>query len=141
MSRAIVAFIVSMMIVGLAFGVVALVASMTIAIFATTMLMVSQFTARGRKLSSFSFIVLLLVFGNLLENASHLVGCLTLLKESNHLERVGRHHLVQVCKLVLVCLRLLKEDLLTLLLRCGYFHCLTEVTTLEVVEKLHSTPH
>ncbi len=37
-------------------------------------------------------------------------------------------------------LRLGKEDLLTLLLRLRYFHCLTEVTTLKVAEKLHSTP-
>ncbi len=34
-----------------------------------------------------------------------------------------------------------KEDLFTLLLRCGYIHCPTEVATLEVAEKLHSTPH
>ncbi len=37
-------------------------------------------------------------------------------------------------------LRLRKEDLFTLLLRRGYIHCLTEVVTLEVAEKLHSTP-
>ncbi len=95
---------------------------------------------RGRKMSHFLFLWLLLVLGNLLENPSHLVGHLTLLKESNHLEQVGRHSLVQVCKLVLVHLRLCKEDLLTLLLRRGYFHCLTEVATIKVAEKLHSTP-
>ncbi len=38
-------------------------------------------------------------------------------------------------------LRLRKEDLFTLLLRCGYVHHPTEVATLEVAEKLHSTPH
>jgi hypothetical protein len=69
------------------------------------------------------------------------VGCLTLLKESNHLERVGRHHLVQVSKLVLVRLRLHDEDLLTLPLHHGYFHRLMEVATLEVAEKLHLTLH
>ena len=83
----------------------------------------------------------LLVLGNLLENASRLVGCLTLLKESNHLEQVGWHHLVQVGKLVPVRLRLRKEDLLTLLLRRGYIHRLTEVVTLKVAEKLHFTLH
>jgi hypothetical protein len=95
---------------------------------------------RGRKMSRFLFLWLLLVLGNLLENASCLVGCLTLLKESNHLERVGRHHLVQVCKLVLVRLRLRKEDLFTLLLRRGYFHHSTEVASLELAEKLHLMP-
>ncbi len=91
-------------------------------------------------MSYFLFLWLLLVLGNLLENASRLVGCLTLLKESNHHERVGRHHLVQVGKLVLVHFRLRKEDLLTLLLRHGYIHCLMEVVTLKVAEKLHWTP-
>ncbi len=65
---------------------------------------------------------------------------MTLLKESNHLERVSRHHLVQVGKLVLVHLRLHEEDLLTLLMRGEYFHHLTEVATLKVAENLHSTP-
>ncbi len=90
-------------------------------------------------MSHFLFLWLLIVLGNLLKNASRLVGCLILLKESNHLEQVGRHCLVQVGKLVLVCLRLREEDLLTLLLRRGYFHCSTEVATLKIAEKLHST--
>ncbi len=94
----------------------------------------------NRKLSHFPFLQLL-VLGNLLKNASRLVGCLTLLKEGNHLERVSRHHLVQVSKLVLVRLGLREEDLFTLLLRCRYVHCLMEVTTLKVAEKLYSTPH
>ncbi len=75
------------------------------------------------------------------KNASRLVGRLTLLKEGNHSERVGKHPLVQVGKLVLVHLGLREEDLFTLLLRHGYVHRLTEVVTLEVAEKLHSTPH
>jgi hypothetical protein len=91
-------------------------------------------------MSRFLFLWLLLVLGNLLENASRLVIRLTLLKESNHLEWVNRHHLVQVNKLVLVRLRLREEDLLTFLLRCGYFHPSTEVATLKVAEKLHSVP-
>ncbi len=132
--------IVSMMIVGLAIVPVALVALIIVMIFMTMMLTVAQFMAtRGRKMSHFLLLWLLLVLGNLLENASRLVGCLTLLKESNHLEQVSRHHLVQVCGLVLVCLRLYEEDLLTLLLHRGYFHCLIEVATLEVAEKLHLT--
>jgi hypothetical protein len=87
------------------------------------------------------FLWLLLILGNLLENTSRLVGCLTLLKEGNHSERVDRHRLVQVDKLVLVRLRLHKEDLFTLLLRHEYIHHLTKVVTLEVAEKLHLTPH
>ncbi len=60
----------------------------------------------------------LLVLGDLLENASHLAGCLTLLKESSHLERISRYRLVQIGELVLVRLRLREEDLFTLLLHC-----------------------
>ncbi len=93
----------------------------------------------GRKMSHFPFLWLLLFLGNLLKNASRLIGCLTLLKESNHPERVGRHCLVQVGKLVLVHLRLREEDLFTLLLHHGYVHHSTEVVTLKVAEKLHST--
>jgi hypothetical protein len=91
-------------------------------------------------MSRFPFLWLLLVLGNLLKNASRLVGCLTLLKESNHVEQVGRHRLVQAGKLVLVRLGLHKEELLTLLLRRGFIHCSTEVATLEVAEKLHLMP-
>ncbi len=63
-------------------------------------------------MSHFPFLWLL-VLGNLLKSTSRLVSWLTLLKESNHPEQVGRHRLVQVGKLVLVRLRLCKEDLLT----------------------------
>ncbi len=87
------------------------------------------------------FFWLLLVLDNLLKNASRLVGCLTLLEEGNHLERVGRYHLVQVSKLVLVRLRLHKEDLFTRYLCRVYVHHSMEVVTLKVAEKLHSTPH
>jgi hypothetical protein len=82
----------------------------------------------------------ILILG-LIKNASCLVGCLTLLKEGNHSEWVGRHRLVQVGKLVLVHLRLCKEDMFTLLLRRAYVHHLMEVVTLKVAEKLHSMPH
>ncbi len=87
------------------------------------------------------FLWLLLVPGDLLKNTSHLVGRLTLLKEGNHSERVGRYRLVQVSELVLVRLGLRKEDLFTLLLRRGHVHHLTEVVPLKVAEKLHSMPH
>jgi hypothetical protein len=87
------------------------------------------------------FFQLFLVLSNLLKNASHLVGCLTLLKEGNHSEQVGRYHFVQVSKLVLVHLRLHEEDLLTLLLRSGYVQHSMEVVTFKVVEELHLTPH
>ncbi len=83
----------------------------------------------------------LLVLGNLLENASRLVGCLTLLEEGNHLERVSRHCLVQVGELVLVCLGLHEENLFTLLLHRWYVHRSTEVTTLKIAEMLYSMPH
>jgi hypothetical protein len=134
--------IILMMIVGLSIIVVALVALMIVRIFPTAMLTVAQFMATcDRKMSCFLFLQLLLILGNLIKNASRLVSCLTLLKEGNHSERVGRHHLIQVGELVLVHLRLHKEDLFTLLLHCGYVHCSMEVVTLEVAEKLHSTPH
>ncbi len=87
------------------------------------------------------FLRLLLFPGNLLKNTSRLVGCLTLLKEGNHSEWVGRYRLVQVGELVLVRLGLREEDLFTLLLRRGYIHHSTKVVTLKVAEKLHLTPH
>ncbi len=92
-------------------------------------------------MSCILFLWLLLVLGNLLKNASCLVGCLTLLKEGNHSERVGRHRLVQAGKLDLVRLRLHEEDLLTLLLRHGYLHCSMEVVALKVAEKLYLMMH
>jgi hypothetical protein len=131
-----------MTIVGLAIVRIVLVAPMVVAIFTTKMLPVAKLTAtHDRKLSRFLLFWLLPVFGNLLKNASRLVGHLTLLKESNYLEWVGRHRLVQVCKLELMHLGLGKEDLLTLLLHHGYFHRSTEVATIEVAETLYSTPH
>jgi hypothetical protein len=136
------ALIILMTIIRSAIVMIALVALMVVAIFVAMLLLVARFTAtRGRNMSRTLFLWLFLVLGNLLKNTSHLVGRLTLLKEGNHSERVGRHHLAQVGKLVLVHLRLHDEDLFTLLLRHGYVHCLTEVVTLEVAEKLHLMPH
>jgi hypothetical protein len=136
------ALIISMMIIRLAIVAIMLVASMVIAIFVATVLLVAQFTTTcDRKLSRTLFLWLLLVLGNLLKNASCLVGRLTLLEEGNHSERVGTYRLFQVGELVLVRLRLREEDLFTLLLRRGYVHHSTEVVTLKVAEKLHLMPH
>jgi hypothetical protein len=142
-STTIMALIVLMMIVRLAIVRIMLVTLMVVVIFVATMLLGAQFMATsGRNMSRILFLWLLLVLGNLLKNASYLVGrSLTLLKEGNHSERVGSHHLVQVGKLVLVCLRLCKEDLVTLLLHRGYVHHLTEVVALEVAENLYSMTH
>jgi hypothetical protein len=141
-SRAIVALIVLMTIVRLVIIAIVSVAPMIVAIFVAIMLLVAQFTAtHGRKMSRFLPLWLLLVLVNLLKNASHLVGHLTLLEESDKLERVSRPRLVQVNELELKRLGLRKEDLFTLLLHRGYFHCLTEVVTLQVAEKLHLMPH
>ncbi len=140
--RTIVVSIVLMTILGSAIVAILSVTLMVVAIFMTTMLPVAQFTAmRSGKLSHFLLFWLLLVLGNLLKNASHLVGHLTLLKESDQFERVSRHCLVQVCELELMRLGLREEDLFTLLLCCGYFHHSTDVATLKVAEKLYLTPH
>jgi hypothetical protein len=129
-------------IVRLAIVTITSVALMVVVIFVAMVLLVAQFTATcSRNMSRTLFFWLLLVLGNLLKNTSHLVGCLTLLKEGNHSERVSRYHFVQVGKLVLVHLRLREEDLFTLLLRHGYVHRLTEVVTLEVAERMHLMLH
>ncbi len=141
-STTIMASIVSMTIIRSAIFAIMSVALMVIAIFVATVLLVAQFTATcGKNMSCTLFLWLLFVPGNLLENASRLGGCLTLLKEGNYSKRVGRYHLVQVGKLVLVCLGLRKEDLFTLLWHRGYVHHSMEVVTLEVAEKLHLMPH
>jgi hypothetical protein len=92
-------------------------------------------------MSRFPLFWLLLDLVNLLKNTGCLVGCLTLLKESDKLARVSRHRLVQVRKLELMHLGLRKEDLFTLILRRGYFHHSTEIATLDVAEKLQLMPH
>jgi hypothetical protein len=131
-----------MTIIRLAIVAIASVASMVVAIFVATVLLVARFTATcGRNMSRTLFLWLLLVLGNLLKNASHLVGCLTLLKEGNRSEQVGRHRLVQVGELVLVRHRLHEEYLFTLLLRRGYVHHSTKVVALKVAKKLYSTAH
>ncbi len=57
-------------------------------------------------MSHFLLLWLFLVLDNLLENASCLVGCLTLPEERNELEWVSRHRLIHVCKLELMRLGL-----------------------------------
>jgi hypothetical protein len=91
----IMASIVLMTIIWLAIIAVASVASMTVVVVATAMLAVAQLMVTcSRKMSRFLFLWLLLILGNLIKNASRLVGRLTLLKEGNHSERAGRCHLV-----------------------------------------------
>jgi hypothetical protein len=138
----IMALIVLMTIVRSVIITITSVTSMVAAIFVEMVLLVAQFMAmHGRNMSCILFLWLLLVLGNLLKNARHLVGCLTMLKEGNHSERVGRHRLVQVSELFLVRLRLREEDLFTLLLHHGYVHHSMEVVAYEVAEKLYSTTH
>jgi hypothetical protein len=95
----------------------------------------------SRKMSHFLFFQLFLILGNLLENTSCLIDCLTLLKEINELEQVSRHHHVKVHKLELMNLGLRKEALFTLFLRHGYFHHSMEVATFDVAEKLYLMLH
>jgi hypothetical protein len=142
MTQTIVVLIVSMRIVRLAVVAIVLVALLIVTILVATLLLVAWFMATcGGKMSRFLFFWLIFILGNLLENASHFVGRLTLLKESDELERVSGHHLVQVCELELMRLGLWEEDLFTLLLCHGYFHRLTKVATLEIAEELYLTPH
>ncbi len=82
-STTIIELIVLMRIIRLAIITITSVALMVIAIFVATVLLVAQFTAMFcRNMSRTLFLWLLLVPGNLLKNASHLVGCLTLLKKA-----------------------------------------------------------
>ncbi len=135
------ASIVSMTIVRLAIIAIVSVALMIVTIL-VEMLLVAQFMAMcSGMLSHFLFFQLLFILGNLLKNASRFGGDLTLLKESNELEWVSGHHLVQVRELELMCLGLRKEDLFTLLLCCGYFYHSMEVATLEIADELYSTPY
>jgi hypothetical protein len=141
-TRTIVVSIVSMAIVELSVIAIALVASMIVTILVATMLLAAQFMAtHGRKMSRLPLLQLISVLGNLLKNASHFVGQLTLLENGNELERVGGHHLVCIHKLKLMQLGLHKEDLFTLLLCHGYLHCLMEVATDKIADKLYLTLH
>ncbi len=134
-TRMIVAWIVLMTIVGLLVVAIASVALMVVTILVATMLLVARFMATcGGKMSRILFFWLFFVLGNLLKNASCFVGRLTLLKESNELERVSGRCLVQIRELELMRLGLRKGDLFTLLMRCGHFHCSTEVATIKIAD-------
>ncbi len=79
-SRVIMALVILMTIARLVVIAIASVASMIVAVVTTAMLIAAWLLATcGRKMSHFLFLWLLLILGNLIKNASHLVGCLTLL--------------------------------------------------------------
>jgi hypothetical protein len=133
--------IVLMTIVGSLVVTTALVASMIVALY-STMLPVAQVTdAHDRKMSHLLLSWLLLLIGNLLKNASHFVGRLTLLEKGNAQKRVRGHCLVYLHELKLMHLGLCKEDLFALLLRCRHLYCLTDVAAIKVAGQLYSTPH
>jgi hypothetical protein len=78
---------------------------------------------------------------SILKNASHYVGCLTLLEKSNELKRVHGHRLVCILKLKLMRPGLQKEDWFALLLHHGQLHCSMEVATINVADEQYLTPH
>jgi hypothetical protein len=91
-TRMIVVPIVLMTIVGLLVVTIVSVALMIVALLAT-MLPVAQFTAAcNGKMSHLLLFLLLLVLGNLLKNAGHFIGSLTLLKKGDEVKRVRSHH-------------------------------------------------
>ncbi len=96
---------------------------------------------RDEKMSCLLLFWLFFVLGNLLKNASRFVGCLTLLKKSDELERVRGHCLVCIRELKLICFGLREEDLFTLGLRCGYLHGSTEVASIKIADEMYLMPH
>ncbi len=113
----IMASIVLMTIIRSAIIAIRSVALMVITIFVATVLLVAQFMATcSRNMSCTLFLWLLLVPGNLLENASRLVGRLTLLKEGNHSERVGGTVLFKLANLFWCTLGCAKKI-------CSLFSC------------------
>jgi hypothetical protein len=136
------ASIVLMTIARLLVVAIVLVASMIVTMFVATMLLVAQLMAAcDGQVSRLLLFCLLFVLGDLLKNTSCFVGCLTLLENGNELKRVCGHHLVCIHKIKLMRLGLRKEDLFTLLVHCGYLHCLSEVATIKVAHELYSTLH
>ncbi len=141
-TRMIVALIILMTMIGLLVIAIMSVASMIVTVLVAMMLPVAAFTAAyDGKMSRFLLFWLLLIFGNLLKNASCFVGSLTLLKISNELKRVHGHHLVCIRELKLMRLGLRKEDLFALLLHCEQLHCSAELAIVKVADELYSTPH
>ncbi len=141
MTRLIVASIVLITIVGSLVVAIMSVALMIVVLLAT-MLPVAQFMAAcNGKMSRLLLFLLLLVLGNLLKNAGHFIGSLTLLEKGDALKQVRSHHFVHLCKLKLMCLGLHEEDLFALLLRCGKLHHSMDVATIKVTEELYLTLH
>ncbi len=83
----------------------------------------------------------LLFLLELVNDASHLIGSLTLLKKGYETKRICGHHFVGFHKLVLMRLGLCKKDLFALLLCCGQLYCSTEVAAIKVAEELLSMLH
>ncbi len=141
-TRTIVALIILMAIVGLPVVAIVLVVLMVVVILVATMLLVAQFTAtRSKMMSRLLFFWLPFALDNLLKSARCFVSCLTLLKQSDELEQVRGHHLVCIRELKLMRLGLREEELLNLLLHCGYFHHSTELATIEIADEVYSPPH
>jgi hypothetical protein len=118
---------------------IALVALMLVAVLAT-MLLVAQITAGSNRKMSRLLLSLLLFVLDLVKDTDCFISSLTLLKCYDP-QRVCGHHFVCFSELVLMRLGLRKEDLFGLLLCCGQLHHLTDIATVEVVEKLFLTPH
>jgi hypothetical protein len=110
-TRVIMAQIVLMMIVRLLVFAIVLVALMVVAILATILLVAQITAACNRKMSRLLHLGLFLLL-DLLKDASCFIRSLTLLEKGNELKQVSGHHLVHLCKFVLMCLGLQKEDCL-----------------------------
>jgi hypothetical protein len=86
-------------------------------------------------------LVWLLLLLDLVKDAGHFIGSLTLLEKGHKPKRVRGHHFVCFRKLKLMPLWLRKKDLFAVLLHCGQLHRSTEVAAIKVAEELHSTLH
>ena len=78
----------------------------------------------------------LFVLLDLVKDADHFIGSLTLLKKGDEPKQVCGHRLV--------CFPinwLREEDLFTLLLHSGQLNCSTDVATVKVAEELYLMPH
>ncbi len=120
--RVIMALIILMAAFMLLFVAIALVALMVVAALAT-MLPVALVTAASDKKMSCLFLLWLFFLLELVKDAGHFIRSLTLLKKSYEQKRVRGHCFVCFRILVLMCLRLRKEDFFPLLLCCGQLHC------------------
>jgi hypothetical protein len=78
----------------------------------------------------------LFVLLDLVKDADHFIGSLTLLKKGDEPKQVCGH-----CLVFSPTNWLREEDLFTLLLRCGQLHCSMDVATVKVAEELYLMPH